>query len=391
VLGAHVPFGGSFPRGLIPAALADTAEPFRITGKVGEMVVLNDRPLTAETPAHLLDDDVTPADRMFVRNHGVPPRGVDASRWTLTIDGEAVPEPKTFSIEQLKSEFKAHTYRLVLECAGNGRKEFHPTTRGPQWTTGADSCGEWTGVRLKDVLKAAGVSKDAVYVGYAGRDVHLTGDMKRAPISRGVPMAKAMQPETLLAWSLNGKDIPLVHGAPLRLVVGGWPASASGKWLWQLLVRDRVHDGAQMGGGAYRVPCKPGGAGQSVGAAEQCIIESMPVKSLITSPRSGITHPLAQPLAVRGHAWAGERRVKQLAVSVDFGQTWQRARLEKPANRLAWQRFRADVRFPTDGYYEVWSRAVDDAGRAQPMVVPGWNPGGYLNNACHRLAVRVTA
>jgi hypothetical protein len=119
-----------------------------------------------------------------------------------------------------------------------------------------------------------------------------------------------------------------------------------------------------------------------------CIIESMPVKSLVTHPRSGVEHPAVQPLALRGHAWAGDRAVARVDLTLDFGQTWRPTRLRPPANRLAWQHWSAELRFPTPGYYEVWARATDSEGRAQPMLLPGWNPRGYLNNACHRIAVR---
>jgi DMSO/TMAO reductase YedYZ molybdopterin-dependent catalytic subunit len=388
LLGATVPFARHFPAGLIPAALATSEEAFVIPGKAPGLVVLNDRPLNAETPAHLLDDDVTPAERFFVRNNGVAPKAVDPTRWTLDIDGESVERSVRFSLTELKERFKPHTYRLTLECGGNGRKEFHPAARGNQWTTGAVGCAEWTGARLSDVLKAAGVKDDAAYVGYYGRDRHLSGDPNKVVISRGVPIAKAAQKETLLAWQMNGEDIPVIHGAPLRLVAGGWPASASGKWVHKLSVRNVEHDGPKMGGMSYRVPCKPVRPGQNVEPDDMCIIESMPVKSLVTFPKSGLLHPLGDTLEVRGHAWAGELRVKTVHISTDFGQTWKRAKLSPPKNRLAWQRWRAQVRFEHDGYYEVWARATDSEGRAQPMVVPGWNPRGYLNNACHRVRSR---
>ena len=117
----------------------------------------------------------------------------------------------------------------------------------------------------------------------------------------------------------------------------------------------------------------------------------MSVKSLITFPKSGIKSSVAKPLQVRGHAWAGDNRIKAVHISIDFGGTWQKAKLKKAVNRLAWQHFTAIADFPEPGYYEVWARATDDAGRAQPMLLPGWNPRGYLNNACHRIAVMVTA
>jgi len=119
------------------------------------------------------------------------------------------------------------------------------------------------------------------------------------------------------------------------------------------------------------------------------IIESMPVKSLITRPQTGLEHAAGKALEVGGHAWAGDLGVRAVHVSVDFGATWQEARLSKPKNRLAWQDWVAGVRFPKTGYYEVWARATDERGAAQPMLVPGWNPKGYLNNRCHRVAVNV--
>jgi DMSO/TMAO reductase YedYZ molybdopterin-dependent catalytic subunit len=389
VLGAEVVFGRFMPAGLIPAALAEEVSEFAIEGKHPGLIVLNDRPVNAETPAHLLDDSITPADRLFVRNNGIPPVDIDLDNWTLVIDGESVAQSVTFTLAELKKRFKHYSYQLTLECGGNGRSEFNPPARGNQWSTGAVGCPRWTGVRLADVLRAVGITDDAVYIGYYGADTHISGNPDKVPISRGVPMAKAMEDETLIAWQMNGESLPVMHGYPLRLVVGGWPASTSGKWLRRISVRNKEHDGPKMGGFSYRVPCKPVVPGAEVTEQEMCIIESMPVKSLITYPRSGVVQILGKPLDLRGHAWAGDLGITAVDVSIDFGQTWQSAKLKQPANRLAWQGFSAGLKFPQRGYYEVWARATDDSGRAQPMVVPGWNPRGYLNNACHRIAVKV--
>jgi sulfite oxidase len=229
-----------------------------------------------------------------------------------------------------------------------------------------------------------------VYVGYRGADRHLSGDPTKEVISRGAPMAKALEAESLIAWEINGEPLDAAHGAPLRLVCGGWPGSVSGKWLTELLVRNQVHDGAKMGGDSYRVPCRPVAPGTEVSPEDMCIIGSMPVKSLITHPRSGIEVGARQSLALRGKAWAGDREVAAVATSVDFGQTWQPAKLAPPANRLAWQLWSAQISLPQAGYYEIWARATDTAGISQPMLVPGWNPKGYLNNATHRIAVQAT-
>jgi len=377
---------------LIPHAMAAAESPIQIPGKSG-LVVLNDRPINAETPAHLLDDTITPANRLFVRNNGIPPavEDIDPDQWTLQIAGESCIEPKSFTLAALKARFEHHTLQLQVECGGNGRSEYYPPARGNQWTTGAIGCPEWTGVRLRDVLEDCGIADDAVYVAYEAVDRHLSGDPTKLPISRGVPTNKALEKESLIAWAMNGRPLPLLHGFPLRMVCGGWPASVSGKWINKILIRDRVHDGPKMTGQSYRVPCKPVVPGTAVADEDMCIIESMPVKSLITYPKSGVSHALGDPMAIRGHAWAGDLRVRKMFVSTNFGATWQRVSLERPVNRLAWQRWSVVVDFQTAGYYEIWARAEDEHENSQPVVLPGWNPRGYLNNACHRIAVEVHA
>jgi len=392
VLGGPMIFADNFPGGLIPAGLLHLTGPVSIPGKHPDLIILNDRPLNAETPAHLLDDALTPNDRFFVRNNGIPPaeERIDLGTWSLTVEGESIPAPKTFTLTELKQNFTRYTYQLTLECAGNGRKEFFPPASGNQWSVGAVGCAAFTGVRLADVLKSCGIKNNAVYIGYYGADRHLNGT-DEIPISRGVPMRKALQDESLIAWATQDGPLAYQNGYPLRLVFGGWPASCSGKWLRRIVVRDQVHDGPKMEGQSYRVPCEPVAPGGHVPDDEMCIIEAMPVKSLITYPKSGAQIQLERTLEIRGHAWAGDRSIKSVDCSIDFGMTWQQCTLESAANRNAWQHFRGKVRFPKKGYYEVWARATDDQGISQPMLLPGWNPKGYLNNACHRIAVMAVA
>jgi sulfite oxidase len=389
IIGTEIVFGTSMPNGYIPLALQEP-DPFKMFNKDKEMVVLNDKPWNIEALAHLLDDKITPNKNMFIRNNGLIPENIEVDKWTLTIDGESAKQQKTFTLAELKSKFKQYTYQLTLECGGNGRSEFDPPAKGNQWTVGAVSCAKWTGVRLREVLESVGIKEDAVYIGYHAIDEHLSRDPKKEPISRGAPMRKALQDETLLAFKMNGKDIPLAHGYPLRLVAGGWPASVSGKWVNRISIRNKVHDGTKMTGTAYRIPCNPVAPGEKVKDEDMCIIESMPVKSLITYPKSGAMIKKQQKLNIRGHAWAGELEVAKMEYSIDFGATWVTCSLEKPLNRLAWQHFSASIEFPKKGYYEVWARATDAQGVAQPMLLPGWNPKGYLNNACHRIAIKVS-
>jgi sulfite oxidase len=388
LVSSEIVFSSVMPKNYIPLGFQNP-DPYKLFNKDSEMVVLNDKPWNMEAKAHLLDDKVTPNKFMFVRNNGNIPENIDAKNWSLTIDGESVNKTKTYSLNELKSKFKHYTYQLTLECGGNGRSEFNPPAKGNQWTVGAVSCAEWTGIRLKDILDDVGIKSNAVYIGYHAVDTHLSGDVSKESISRGVPISKALQEETLLAFKMNGEAIPLAHGFPLRLVAGGFPASVSGKWLNRISVRNIIHDGTKMESPSYCVPCSPVAPGEMVKEEDMCIIESMPVKSLITYPKSGAMIKEGKALSIRGHAWAGELEVKSMSYSIDFGATWKTCNIELPKNRLAWQHFNANVEFPKKGYYEIWAKATDSNGIGQPILVPGWNPKGYLNNACHRIAVKV--
>ncbi len=255
LIGVDIVFGTTMPNGYQPIILQDP-DPYKMFNKDKGMEVLNDRPWNIEAKAHLLDDKITPNKFMFIRNNGLIPENIESKTWTLTIDGESVKQQKTYTLADLKSKFTEYTYQLTLECGGNGRSEFDPPAKGNQWTVGAVSCAQWTGVRLRDILEDTGIKDNAVYIGYHAADTHLSGDQKKEPISRGVPMVKALQDETLLAYKMNGEDIPLAHGYPLRLVAGGWPASVSGKWVNRISIRNKIHDGTKMTGTAYRIPCE---------------------------------------------------------------------------------------------------------------------------------------
>jgi DMSO/TMAO reductase YedYZ molybdopterin-dependent catalytic subunit len=201
-----------------------------------------------------------------------------------------------------------------------------------------------------------------------------------------------MEPHTLIAFAMNGEPIPAVHGAPVRLLVPGWSGSASQKWLTRIQLRDREHDGQGMTGTSYRVPVVPIVPGTDHKGEGFRVLESMPVKSLITSPADGTRAPAGtRELEVRGHAWAGDLTVSEVFITIDFGRSWRKAELRDPVNPYAWQRWGARVALPSEGYYEVWARAVDSEGASQPFTAPNWNPGGYGGNAYHRIAVLVGA
>ena len=362
----------------------------KFPGKNEKLVLLGDRPLVAETPESLLDDDTTPIEKFYIRNNGqIPDEAKEPDAWKIVIDGE-VDKPLTITLGELKAKYKAVTRRMVLECGGNGRAGFAPTARGNQWTNGGAGCAEWTGVPLADVLKAASPKKSAIYTAHYGADLHLSGDASKPTLSRGVRLAKAMDPNTLLVWAMNGQPLPNIHGGPVRLIVPGWAGSASQKWLTKITLRDKEHDGPGMTEFSYRVAIKPMVPGDKGDPKNFRILESMPVRSIITSPANGAKIAAGtKELKLRGAAWAGDLTVKQVDLSVDAGATWQKAKLDNPKNKYDWQRFTATLKLPSDGYFEIWARATDSNGTMQPHQVTAWNPQGYGGNAMHRIAVLV--
>jgi len=340
----------------------------------------DDDALNAEPTAALLDDFITPVEHFFVRNNGrLPPEHTgDLDAWTLKIDGE-VERTASFSVAALRSQFETITVTAVLECAGYGRDAFDPPVDGVPWGRGPVGCARWTGVRLRDVLSACGVKRAAVYTAHHSGD--LQTDANEPAISRGIPIAKAMEPETLLAFEMNGEPLPFLHGGPLRVVAPGFPGSAWQKWLARLELRDREHDGEKMNGTDYRLPRRRFAPGEPIDESDFTVIVDMPVNSLITAPLDGFA-ARAGALDVRGFAWSGHVPVRSVEISTD-GQRWLPAQLEPEVERFAWRRFRTSFEVPA-GPVTLMARATDTQGRAQPLEAP-WNPRGYCNNAIQRV------
>jgi sulfite oxidase len=400
-VGGAVPFAGTMPSGLIPAALAQGAassggpapkgpQLLDFPGKDKGLVVLGERPLVAETPEQMLDDETTPTAKFFIRNNGqIPEVAKDPDGWKLNVEGE-VNNRLELTLGELKGRFSPKTYRMVLECGGNGRSFFQPQARGNQWTNGGAGCVEWTGVPIAEVLRAAGLKDTAKYTAHYGADPHLSGDPTKESLSRGMPIAKVMEEHGLIVWAMNGEPLPNIHGGPLRLVVPGWPGSLSHKWLTRIWIRDREHDGQGMTGTSYRVPIRPMIPGGKADEADFRILESMPVRSVVTNPPNGARLPAGtREVSLRGAAWAGDLTVSRVDVSLDFGATWTPAQLAPTRNRYDWHCWTARLPLASDGYYEVWVRATDSEGRMQPHLAGNWNPQGYGGNAMHRVAILV--
>jgi DMSO/TMAO reductase YedYZ molybdopterin-dependent catalytic subunit len=362
-------------------APADSA----LDGKAAGVSVIQEQPLVAETRPEALDDDTTPVEKFFIRNNGkVPEVTRDPERWTLSVDGE-VERALALTLGEIKAKFPHVKERMLLECGGNGRAFFTPTASGVQWHHGGAGCAEWTGVRLRDVLQAAGLKETARFTGHFGTDPTLEGD--KLPISRGIPIGKALDENTLLVFAMNGEPLLPVHGFPLRLIVPGWVGSVSHKWLNRILIRKDRHDGAMMDPWAYRVPKNPVLPGDNIDPTTFVDLEAMPVRSVITSPAENETLVAGNTVVVRGAAWAGDQTIRLVEVSKDQGASWQRAELAPPQNAYDWTRFSAAFSLSA-GTHELWSRATDGAGQVQPNDPEGWNPHGYGANPVHKITVQ---
>ena len=373
-------------------AFAQTEPPGTISSdilkgeKAKSMQWHSERPLTGSVPAHEHDFDATPNDRMFVRNNLTTP-AIDINTHRLTIKG-LVDKELSFSTFDLAKEFRTVSMRGMLECAGSGRSTYRPAASGTPWLeTGGMGCPVWGGVRLADLLKAAGLKPGAAHVAGQGGDPGMVPTA--APVIRSIPMAKAMNEATLVAWAMNGEPLPWVHGYPLRLVVPGWVGSASTKWLHTLSVLDAPFKGTYMDS-SYRVPRTPIEPGTKM-PPDAVSAEAWPVKSIITSPAPN-AHVKSGPILVRGRAWVGEGAVERVEISSDEGKTWQRAQLApaSPLHPYAWRTFTYEHRPQRPGYVSFLARAWDDRGNSQPAV-PYWNPLGYFWNGWHRVGVVVDA
>jgi DMSO/TMAO reductase YedYZ molybdopterin-dependent catalytic subunit len=366
---------------LAPASLL--AQGAKVAPGKEKLIVRSLRPPDYETPVALLDSWLTPVEHFYVRSHMPVPAGIDAAAWTLQLEGE-VDNPLTLTLDELK-KLPSATVTMVLECAGNGRAFFDPPVAGIQWSKGAIGNARWTGVRMADVLKRAGVKSTGRFVTMNGAD---RGMGQQPDFVRQVPIEKAMHPDTLIAYEMNGQPIAPLHGFPLRAIVPGWEGAYSIKWLTQLRVIDREFDGFWVATG-YRYPTKTVAPGATVDPKDMAPLSGLVVKSLITRPLdAAVVGP--GKIDVAGFAWAGEPDISRVDVSTDHGASWQAARLVGERAKYAWRRFEYafDARRPES--YLILARATDANGRTQPMTPP-WNPSGYLWNAPDSVRIEVKA
>ena len=269
--------------------------------KFSAMPQHSERPLTASVSAEYHHFTVTPNDRMFVRNNLLTP-DIDAAKQRLLVKG-LVEREVTYSIDELRKHFPQVRTQAMIECAGSGRTAFNPRPSGTPWpATGGMGCPVWNGVRLRDVLQAAGVSANAAHVAGQGGDFGVIATV--APVIRSIPLAKAMEQHTLIVFGMNDGPLPKVHGHPLRLVVPGWAGSASTKWLHTLTALDAPFNGTYMDT-SYRIPREAVKPGERM-PPQAMVTEAWPVKSMITYPAPNAVFKAGKPVLIEGRAWVGE-------------------------------------------------------------------------------------
>ena len=342
------------------------------------MILLSSRPPQLETPFPVFNEGVmTPNDAFFVRYHwsGIP-LSVDPKTYRLRVGGK-VDSPATFSLDELKRLAEPIEVIAVNQCSGNGRGNFMPRVNGGQLANGAMGNARWSGVPLKAVLEKAGVQSGALQVSFDGLDhPPLNGS---PDFVKSLAIDHALDGEVMLAWAMNGEDLPMLNGFPLRLVVPGYYGTYWVKHVSDIQVLDTAFEGYWVSK-AYRIPddaCACIEPGQALGKTVP--ISRMNVRSFITSLTEGQRVAAGKQTLVKGIAFDGGYGITEVALSADGGRIWREARLGKDLGRYSFREWTAPFTPQHAGPYELRVRAVNRIGQSQPTV-PLWNPMGYMRN-----------
>jgi len=372
------------------------------------LLIRSQKPFNAETPAAILDQElITPTDVFYVRNH-LPVPHIDMKTFKLEVIGEGLTSPLVLDVDELRERFAEHKVTVTLMCSGNRRNEMKAIrpVKGLEWDTGAIGTCTFTGVKLRDILAAAGLDVNADpepwHVIFVGSDTDpLTGDRYAASI----PIQKAINPmgDCLIAYEMNGEPLTTDHGFPLRAVVPGVTGARNVKWLAKVIV-SKEESGSHWQQKDYK-SFNPQVDWDTVNWCSAPAIQDTPITSAICSPEQGENVKIVDgKIRVHGYAWSGGGRgVVRVDVTLDEGATWTTAYLktipEQEAPRAkfgkawAWSFWEVDIPVPagfTSGKLKIASRAVDDSYNNQPDTVSAiWNLRGVVNNAWHRISVNV--
>ena len=352
----------------------------------GAMILQRSRPPLLETPFDVFDDGVfTPNDRFYVRWHwAVIPTEVNIDKFRLAVRGH-VNQTLSLSLADILALPRVEL-AAVNQCSGNSRGFFQPRVAGGEWGNGAMGNARWAGVRLKDVLDRAGVKAGAAQVRFNGLDQPVVPD--GPDFMKSLDVEHARDGEVMLAYSMNGKQLPLLNGFPLRLVVPGWYATYWVKSVNDIKVLDRADDNFWMKT-AYKIPDTPH-ADMKPGQTDikMVPINKMAPRAFITNLKSGAVVAANAPTPVRGIAFGGDAGVAGVDLSSDGGKTWRAAKLGADEGKYSFRRWELAVTPTVKGAGAVMVRCTNSDGVVQPAT-PNWNPAGFMRNVIETTAIVV--
>ncbi|HYE35199.1 molybdopterin-dependent oxidoreductase [Methylocaldum sp.] len=377
----------SLRAGELPIGATEGAVLAALSGKK-PLIKRTYRPPNFETPVRAFSDVITPNDQFFVRWHLANIPQVVAETWRLKVGGDSVEHPFELNLDQLKRSFEPVELFAVCQCAGNRRGFSDPHVPGIQWRAGAMGNARWKGARLKDVLARAGLKADALEIVFDGADY---GAIDKTPdFIKSLPLWKALDENTLVAYEMNGEALPHWNGFPVRLVVPGWEGTYWMKQLISISAMPKPEKGFWMST-AYRIP-----KGKfplidrflsQEGEANTPITEIL-VNSLMTNVEEGQHLRAGKPTTIEGLAWDGGYGIRTVEVSVDGGRAWQEAQLEKDYGRFSFRAWRHTLTPHQGGKYVLMTKATNRQGSTQPYEFI-FNPAGYRNNVVQRITVEV--
>jgi DMSO/TMAO reductase YedYZ molybdopterin-dependent catalytic subunit len=346
------------------------------------------RPPNFETPLSYFNEPLTPNQAFYVRYHVVAIPQIDARGWKIRVAGASVRRPLELSLEALKREFEIAEMVAVNQCSGNRRGLFEPRVAGVQWGYGAMGNARWRGVRLCDVLRRAGLEKGAVEVVFDGADAPLLG--QTPDFIKSLPLWKALDEHTLIAFEMNGEPLPHWNGAPARLVVPGWTATYWVKHLTSIQVIPKAWDGFWMRT-AYRVPAAAipvTRSFESQEAAGTTPVTEMVVNSLVTNLGERSESVFGAQIDVKGVAWDGGYGIAGVDVSADAGGSWRPAELGPDLGRYSWRQWSYRFTPGARGALTLLARSTNRKGDRQGFKLTA-NPAGYHHNLVQRIHIQV--
>ncbi|MEX1995047.1 MAG: molybdopterin-dependent oxidoreductase [Steroidobacteraceae bacterium] len=364
----------------LPAGTVAASSLHALAGKQ-PLIKRSFRPPNYETPVDYFRHPYTPNDAFYVRWHtGVP--DVALAEWRLRVTSSPNGTARDYTHAGLLKKFRLHEVAAVNQCSGNRRGLFKPHVPGVQWGHGAMGNARWRGVRLKDVLADAGLGANALEVVANGADAPM---LAGPDFVKSLPMAKALDRDTLIAFEMNGEPLSNWHGFPARLVVPGWTATYWIKALTDLRVLDQPFDGFWMKTG-YRVPKATFGPSgfESQDTGQTSAITAIRVNSLIVAPAPGATVPIDFLTELLGIAWDGGSGIRSVEVSLDDGASWRAATLDRDIGRYAWRHWRFPLRPQQAGAFTLMARARARDGSTQSDTLIA-NPAGYHHNVVQRV------